>query len=76
MLPVHAQTYDDDDQRGSVASIWMLLPKSHTLVWESEKSHTKWFNESAHVIVVMSREEDNVAIKLNHMIRVVIVIRT
>jgi heme-degrading monooxygenase HmoA len=49
---------------------WMLLPKSLTLVWESEKSHAKWFKESAHVIVVKSREEDNVAIKLNHMIHI------
>jgi hypothetical protein len=71
VLPVHARGYNNDDQRGSSRIHIDVLGQIVDVSLKSKKSYDSyywWSHESTHVIVVMSFEEENAAIKLNHMI--------
>ena len=68
---MRSQTYDGDDKRGSGCihpDVVDQVVDFGSGVW---KVTCQMSNESTHVIVVMSPEEDNVVAKLIHMIHVV-----
>ena len=71
VLSVHAQTYAGDDEWGIShvrSDVVDQVVDFGSGVW---KVTCQMSNESTHVIVVMSPEEDNVVAKLIHMIHVV-----